>query len=277
VRERRISSRYVLTASAMGRCCEQRCDCLTRQRQCLTPCLPRSVPVAAYGSGHQRRSCRPIRGCACHFPPFNVIGTFRVTFLTTIHDHDVLLDATIAGEHHWAIALSLWCDDALRDVDFSVEHVAFGAGITLGITGRQLPDYKGNGAEEGTRTPTPLRAHGPEPCASANSATSARHGAADLFGSRVGSHHFFRGMERCQTRASRPAAQLDLPRGAALIGRLLAFHGRTEAIGRATSWVSGFRWQAVGCTLSRAAHARWGLLLKSRPKSLPGCALSPTT
>src|SRR5947208_2508603 len=28
-------------------------------------------------------------------------------------------------------------------------------------------------AEEGTRTPTPLRAHGPEPCASASSATSA--------------------------------------------------------------------------------------------------------
>ena len=32
----------------------------------------------------------------------------------------------------------------------------------------------GIGAEEGTRTPTPLRVHGPEPCASANSATSAR-------------------------------------------------------------------------------------------------------
>ena len=30
-----------------------------------------------------------------------------------------------------------------------------------------------DGAEEGTRTPTPLRAHGPEPCASASSATSA--------------------------------------------------------------------------------------------------------
>jgi hypothetical protein len=30
------------------------------------------------------------------------------------------------------------------------------------------------GAEEGTRTPTPLRVHGPEPCASANSATPAR-------------------------------------------------------------------------------------------------------
>src|SRR5271155_1268713 len=29
------------------------------------------------------------------------------------------------------------------------------------------------GAEEGTRTPTPLRVHGPEPCASANSATTA--------------------------------------------------------------------------------------------------------
>src|SRR5437763_2731304 len=32
---------------------------------------------------------------------------------------------------------------------------------------------KSCGAEEGTRTPTPLRVHGPEPCASANSATSA--------------------------------------------------------------------------------------------------------
>ena len=30
------------------------------------------------------------------------------------------------------------------------------------------------GAEEGTRTPTPLRVRGPEPRASANSATSAR-------------------------------------------------------------------------------------------------------
>src|ERR1700757_3070262 len=35
-------------------------------------------------------------------------------------------------------------------------------------------DKKLYGAEEGTRTPTPLRVHGPEPCASANSATSAR-------------------------------------------------------------------------------------------------------
>src|SRR5689334_21092451 len=32
------------------------------------------------------------------------------------------------------------------------------------------------GAEEGTRTPTSLRIHGPEPCASANSATSAQCG-----------------------------------------------------------------------------------------------------
>src|SRR5713101_4709262 len=30
------------------------------------------------------------------------------------------------------------------------------------------------GAIEGTRTPTPLRVHGPEPCASANSATMAK-------------------------------------------------------------------------------------------------------
>ena len=33
---------------------------------------------------------------------------------------------------------------------------------------------KSLGAEEGTRTPTPLRVRGPEPRASANSATSAR-------------------------------------------------------------------------------------------------------
>src|ERR1700738_1370475 len=32
------------------------------------------------------------------------------------------------------------------------------------------------GAEGGTRTPTPLRVHGPEPCASANSATTATVG-----------------------------------------------------------------------------------------------------
>src|ERR1700757_3791948 len=39
---------------------------------------------------------------------------------------------------------------------------------TIGTDGN-----KNHGAEEGTRTPTPLRVHGPEPCASANSATSA--------------------------------------------------------------------------------------------------------
>ena len=32
-----------------------------------------------------------------------------------------------------------------------------------------------DGAEEGTRTPTPLRVRGPEPRASANSATSAQY------------------------------------------------------------------------------------------------------
>src|ERR1700678_3487961 len=38
----------------------------------------------------------------------------------------------------------------------------------------ELVQQKKLGAEEGTRTPTPLRVHGPEPCASANSATTAR-------------------------------------------------------------------------------------------------------
>ena len=37
------------------------------------------------------------------------------------------------------------------------------------------------GAEEGTRTPTPLRVRGPEPRASANSATSARYTCSAMF------------------------------------------------------------------------------------------------
>ena len=54
--------------------------------------------------------------------------------------------------------------------------------------------YKGKenlGAIEGTRTPTPLRVHGPEPCASANSATMAiviRYGAT-LAGHLSGENH----------------------------------------------------------------------------------------
>src|SRR4029077_20348221 len=47
------------------------------------------------------------------------------------------------------------------------------SGSSVGSTSLQVTDNEGNGAEEGTRTPTPLRVHGPEPCASANSATSA--------------------------------------------------------------------------------------------------------
>ena len=39
---------------------------------------------------------------------------------------------------------------------------------------REMSSWKTtNGAIEGTRTPTPLPVHGPEPCASANSATMA--------------------------------------------------------------------------------------------------------
>src|SRR5580704_5530840 len=40
--------------------------------------------------------------------------------------------------------------------------------------GPPAPDCSAFGAIEGTRTPTPLRVHGPEPCASANSATMAK-------------------------------------------------------------------------------------------------------
>jgi hypothetical protein len=53
--------------------------------------------------------------------------------------------------------------------------------VKAGIGQQKCPDsqmldraFQTIGAEEGTRTPTPLRVHGPEPCASANSATSAR-------------------------------------------------------------------------------------------------------
>ena len=44
------------------------------------------------------------------------------------------------------------------------------------VSGRireRVTTNQNRGAIEGTRTPTPLRVHGPEPCASANSATSA--------------------------------------------------------------------------------------------------------
>jgi hypothetical protein len=48
------------------------------------------------------------------------------------------------------------------------------SGRSPGLCGEKPLNLKENrGAEEGTRTPTPLRVHGPEPCASANSATSA--------------------------------------------------------------------------------------------------------
>src|SRR5580693_4760390 len=60
------------------------------------------------------------------------------------------------------------------------------------------------GAIEGTRTPTPLRVHGPEPCASANSATMAKSDS--LRGDPCGAPFrrepqiiFYRGVARCQT------------------------------------------------------------------------------
>src|ERR1700735_1235173 len=53
---------------------------------------------------------------------------------------------------------------------FSPEPETAEAGKGLGLS---LIILKRFGAEEGTRTPTPLRVRGPEPRASANSATSA--------------------------------------------------------------------------------------------------------
>src|SRR6202046_1244203 len=54
---------------------------------------------------------------------------------------------------------------------FSPEPETAEAGKGLGLS---LIILKRFGAEEGTRTPTPLRVRGPEPRASANSATSAQ-------------------------------------------------------------------------------------------------------
>src|SRR5882672_884764 len=51
----------------------------------------------------------------------------------------------------------------IQRVGFTVLCCAMAGGVAQNV----------DGAEEGTRTPTPLRVHGPEPCASANSATSA--------------------------------------------------------------------------------------------------------
>jgi hypothetical protein len=63
----------------------------------------------------------------------------------------------------------------------------------------QVLDNRSNGAEEGTRTPTPLRVHGPEPCASANSATSAKVSAALPGSIRKLRFLFYRGLVACQT------------------------------------------------------------------------------
>src|SRR5580700_5055883 len=70
--------------------------------------------------------------------------------------------------------------------------------------GPPAPDCSAFGAIEGTRTPTPLRVHGPEPCASANSATMAKSDS--LRGDPCGAPFrrepqiiFYRGVARCQT------------------------------------------------------------------------------
>ena len=67
---------------------------------------------------------------------------------------------------------------------------------TIGSDGNKNP-----GAEEGTRTPTPLRVHGPEPCASANSATSAKsvRGNSQLPFRKGLQVIFYRGGPGCQT------------------------------------------------------------------------------
>src|SRR5580700_2515689 len=77
------------------------------------------------------------------------------------------------------------------------------------------------GAIEGTRTPTPLRVHGPEPCASANSATMAKSDS--LRGDPCGAPFrrepqiiFYRGVARCQTFEQQAAGFRYLSSNAAL-------------------------------------------------------------
>jgi integrase len=65
-------------------------------------------------------------------------------------------------------------DDAELSVGADVWHHFGTAAERLDIGRAEVLEL--NGAEGGTRTPTPLRAHDPESCASANSATSARAG-----------------------------------------------------------------------------------------------------
>src|SRR5499427_6008597 len=89
-----------------------------------------------------------------------------------------------------------------REVNLGEKSPAVGSAAT-----------KTNGAEEGTRTPTPLRVHGPEPCASANSATSAKsvRGNSQLpFGKGL-QVIFYRGRAGCQTIQSRVRRPAGLP------------------------------------------------------------------
>ena len=63
-------------------------------------------------------------------------------------------------------------------------------GYQCGYQAAKFIEKKNSGAEEGTRTPTPLRVHGPEPCASANSATSALGCTGQQCGAMKGSNIF---------------------------------------------------------------------------------------
>src|SRR5882672_4043901 len=95
----------------------------------------------------------------------------------------------------------------IQRVGFTVLCCAMAGGVAQNV----------DGAEEGTRTPTPLRVHGPEPCASANSATSA----CDLADHRIPCGRdagrttflFYRRYLPCQTSASYNQKIKPIPAG----------------------------------------------------------------
>src|SRR3954463_6938919 len=71
-----------------------------------------------------------------------------------------------------------------------------------------VSEFRNLGAEEGTRTPTSLRIHGPEPCASANSATSAHATACRRRGQTLFISILAKGVRACQTGNLRREARL---------------------------------------------------------------------
>jgi hypothetical protein len=114
----------------------------------------RVLPSISAVRSHKCQTCLHVRPCQADSP---VAGILRVKVLLAL--------------------IVMTCSVPVMSVHVGVSSSDLPRYGRATLTQRREPiESDGNknpGAEEGTRTPTPLRVHGPEPCASANSATSA--------------------------------------------------------------------------------------------------------